>query len=57
MALDSLGIAVERAGDGGAGASELIGLGIAVRLLTGMLDGAQIEEDCEMGVDDEPSPF
>ncbi|MHB1529960.1 MAG: hypothetical protein ACYCXT_11115 [Acidiferrobacteraceae bacterium] len=46
LALNAAGCAIERAGNEGAGVSEMIGLGVIVRLLSEML--AQI--------DDEPLP-
>ncbi|MHB1516269.1 MAG: hypothetical protein ACYCVY_11310 [Acidiferrobacteraceae bacterium] len=37
LALIAVGAAIEQAGEDGAGPSQMIGLGAAVRLLTGML--------------------
>ncbi|MHB1950379.1 MAG: hypothetical protein ACYCQK_02755 [Acidiferrobacteraceae bacterium] len=56
LALDALGGAIERAGDAGAGVSEMIGLGIAVRALAGMLPSEEASDD-NLEVDDELCPF
>lgn len=56
LALDSLGRAIERAGDSGAGVSEMIGLGVAVRVLAEMLPTEEVWDD-HAEVDDELCPF
>lgn len=61
MALDAVGHAIERAAESGAGVSEMVGLALAVRVLSGMLPVAEVwddvHEDAAEEVDDELCPF
>ncbi|MHB8549329.1 MAG: hypothetical protein ACYDAZ_09235 [Thermoplasmataceae archaeon] len=52
LALIAVGAAIEQAGEDGAGPSQMIGLGVAVRLLTGMLSPQD-----DAFPDENPCPF